>query len=205
MLPVEIPAQKPLVYLQSLTNPEVCFVSLPVFIVDSGFRLHLSDDERSILQLNGDGDPTIGVDVLCLALLMPSLGTVRVESECACRHQPAQFARCSVRFRGYRRRLLPAGGERPVGERVLVLRRRAGEAITIGGDIEVEIMEISRTRVKLGVRAPRAISVLRRETIQVAAENREASEFIGRHGVDSIDQIVSLLRKSSPETAGRER
>jgi flagellar assembly factor FliW len=78
MLPVEIPAQKPLVYLQSLTNPEVCFVSLPVFIVDSGFHLHLSDDERSILQLNGDGDPTIGVDVLCLALLMPSLGTVRV-------------------------------------------------------------------------------------------------------------------------------
>ena len=38
MLPVEIPAQKPLVYLQSLTNPEVCFVSLPVFIVDPGFR-----------------------------------------------------------------------------------------------------------------------------------------------------------------------
>jgi flagellar assembly factor FliW len=78
MLPVEIPAQKPLVYLQSLTNPGVCFVSLPVFVVDSGFHLRLSDDERSSLQLSGDGDPVIGVDVLCLALLMPSLGTVRV-------------------------------------------------------------------------------------------------------------------------------
>jgi flagellar assembly factor FliW len=78
MLPVEIPAQKPLVYLQSLTNPEICFVSLPVFIVDSGFRLHLSDEERSILQLSGDGDPAIGVDVLCLALLIASFGTVRV-------------------------------------------------------------------------------------------------------------------------------
>lgn len=78
MLPVEIPAQKPLVYLQSLTNPEICFVSLPVFVVDSGFRLHLSDEERAMLQLSGDGDPAIGADVLCLALLMPSLGTVRV-------------------------------------------------------------------------------------------------------------------------------
>jgi carbon storage regulator len=87
-----------------------------------------------------------------------------------------------------------------VGERVLVLRRRAGEAITIGGDVEVEIMEISRTRVKLGVRAPRTISVLRRETIQVAADNREASEFIERHGVDSIDHLLNLLRKSSPES-----
>ncbi len=82
---------------------------------------------------------------------------------------------------------------------MLVLRRRAGEAITIGGDVEVEIMEISRTRVKLGVRAPRAISVLRRETIQVAAENREASEFIGSHSADSIDQLLNLLRKPPPE------
>jgi flagellar assembly factor FliW len=78
MLPVEIPAQKPLVYLQSLANPDICFVSLPVFIVDSGFHLRLSDEERSLLQLTGDADPAIGVDVLCLALLMPSLGTVRV-------------------------------------------------------------------------------------------------------------------------------
>ena len=81
---------------------------------------------------------------------------------------------------------------------MLVLRRRAGEAITIGGDVEVEIMEISRTRVKLGVRAPRAVAVLRRETIPVAAENREASELIGRNGIDSIDQILHLLRKSLP-------
>ena len=41
---------------------------------------------------------------------------------------------------------------------MLVLRRRVGEAIAIGGDIEIEVIEISRTRVKLGVRAPRAIS-----------------------------------------------
>ncbi len=78
MLPVEIPAQKPLVYLQSLTHPEICFVSLPVFVVNSSFHLRLSDDERSILQLSAEGDPMIGVDVLCLALLMPSRGSVRV-------------------------------------------------------------------------------------------------------------------------------
>jgi hypothetical protein len=39
----------------------------------------------------------------------------------------------------------------------------------------------------------------------VAAENREASEFIGRHGVDSIDQILNLLRKSSPQSPEQER
>ena len=34
---------------------------------------------------------------------------------------------------------------------MLVLRRRVGETIAIGGGIEIEVMEISRTRVKLGV------------------------------------------------------
>ncbi len=70
MLPVEIPSQRPLVYLQSLTTPEVCFASLPVFVIDSGFRLDLSEDERAALELPEDGVPEIGVDVLCLALLI---------------------------------------------------------------------------------------------------------------------------------------
>ena len=48
---------------------------------------------------------------------------------------------------------------------MLVLRRRAGEAIVLGGDIEIEVMEISRTRVKLGVRAPRDVSVTRKEVV----------------------------------------
>lgn len=80
---------------------------------------------------------------------------------------------------------------------MLVLRRRAGEAIAIGGDIEVEVIEISRTRVKLGVRAPRAISVSRRETIPVAAENRQASEFIGGRGRECMEEILHMLKKFS--------
>jgi flagellar assembly factor FliW len=78
ILPVEIPSQRPLVYLHSVGNPEICFVSLPVFVIDPGFRLGLSDEERYALQLPDHGDPVIGVDVLCLALLVPSGRTVRV-------------------------------------------------------------------------------------------------------------------------------
>lgn len=59
-----------------------------------------------------------------------------------------------------------------------MLRRRPGESIAIGADIEIEVMEISRTRVKLGVRAPREIPVLRKETLAVAAENRQALELV---------------------------
>jgi flagellar assembly factor FliW len=71
MLPVEIPAQRPLVYLQSVERAEICFVALPVYVIDPAFQLHISDEERSLLELPENCDPVIGADVLCLALLMP--------------------------------------------------------------------------------------------------------------------------------------
>jgi carbon storage regulator len=84
---------------------------------------------------------------------------------------------------------------------MLVLRRRAGEAIVLGGDIEIEVIEISRTRVKLGVRAPREVSVTRREVIALAAENREASDLISRCGHKGVGDLIRLLRNVSNESS----
>jgi carbon storage regulator len=75
---------------------------------------------------------------------------------------------------------------------VLVLRRRLGETIAINGDIEIEVIEISRTRVKLGVTAPRDVSVLRKETITIAAENRKALELISG-GPEGMTETLRLL------------
>jgi carbon storage regulator len=73
-----------------------------------------------------------------------------------------------------------------------VLRRRLGETIAIGGDIEIEVIEISRTRVKLGVTAPRDVSVLRKEMLAVAAENRKALELISG-GVEGVNETLRLM------------
>src|ERR1700722_3204869 len=93
--------------------------------------------------------------------------------------------------------VFPAGRERSMGVAMLVLRRRVGEAIAIGSDIEIEVIEISRTRVKLGVRAPRSTPVVRRETVPIAAENRSASEFIGTRGLEELEEILRVVRKLS--------
>lgn len=77
MLPVEIPSQRPLVYLQSMANAEICFAALPVLVVDAGFQLHLSEDELAALDFSEASQPVIGEDVLCLALLIPSGDGVR--------------------------------------------------------------------------------------------------------------------------------
>lgn len=77
---------------------------------------------------------------------------------------------------------------------MLVLRRRVGEAITIGGDIEIEIIEISRTRVKLGVRAPQSVTVMRREALPVAEENRNASALLAALEPGDLDQVLRSIR-----------
>jgi carbon storage regulator CsrA len=83
-----------------------------------------------------------------------------------------------------------------------VLRRRVGEAIAIGGDIEIEVIEISRTRVKLGVRAPQTISVSRREAVTIAAENRSASELLDKRELRGLEEILRKVRRMSPGEGG---
>lgn len=79
MIPVEIPAQRPLVYLQSIEAPEVCFVCLPVLVIQPDFCLHLADEERGTLRITHEGPLELGVDVLCLALLSEAGGTVEAD------------------------------------------------------------------------------------------------------------------------------
>jgi carbon storage regulator len=63
---------------------------------------------------------------------------------------------------------------------MLVLTRRAGQALRIGGSIEVRVVRIEGDRVVLGVVAPREISVVRDELIaEVAAETRTAGDAAG--------------------------
>ena len=59
---------------------------------------------------------------------------------------------------------------------MLVMRRREGEAIVIGDEVEVRILSIDRTRVKIGIVAPRSIQVSAREMELVRQENRQAAE-----------------------------
>ena len=60
---------------------------------------------------------------------------------------------------------------------MLVLGRKLGQTILIGPDIQVTVLEMDGNEVKLGIEAPRSVSILRLEIIeQVKAENRRASQ-----------------------------
>lgn len=58
---------------------------------------------------------------------------------------------------------------------MLVLSRKAGETIWIGEDVEIFISEVKGDQVKIGIRAPRSIDVIRGELRQdVSTSNTEA-------------------------------
>jgi carbon storage regulator len=87
-----------------------------------------------------------------------------------------------------------------VGGRVLVVRRRIGEAIQIGDGIEIAIIEISPTRVRIGVTAPRDLLVTRKEMTAVAAENRRAAHLATTAGGDGLREILRMLRRTAART-----
>jgi carbon storage regulator len=59
---------------------------------------------------------------------------------------------------------------------MLVIRRRAGESILIAEDIEIEVLETGPTRVKLGIKAPKAVAVRRKEVRLTEEQNRAAAQ-----------------------------
>jgi carbon storage regulator len=60
---------------------------------------------------------------------------------------------------------------------MLILNRKLGESIIIDDKIEVTILEVQDGRVKLGIEAPKSISILRKEVYEEVVEaNRKSLE-----------------------------
>jgi len=68
-LAIEETALRPLVFLQSLSSPDLCFISLPVFVVDRTYSLSLRPSDLAAVGLPSDRQPAIGKDVLCLSIV----------------------------------------------------------------------------------------------------------------------------------------
>ncbi len=60
---------------------------------------------------------------------------------------------------------------------MLMMKRRAGESILIGDDIEIHLAHIGRTRVKIGIQAPRDVPVVAKEVKLVRDRNLAAAEL----------------------------
>ena len=66
---IELAEHAPLVFLQSLARPELCFLALPILVVDRSHQLDVSHEDLALLELDTARQPAIGAEVLVLALI----------------------------------------------------------------------------------------------------------------------------------------
>ena len=75
---------------------------------------------------------------------------------------------------------------------MLVLSRKINQSIMIGDEVEVIVVEVKGDQIKLGVKAPRSLSVHRAEVYQdIKNENKEAAA----NSPDSLADLTKLFNK----------
>ena len=75
---------------------------------------------------------------------------------------------------------------------MLVLARKLEEGIVIQDNIVITVLAIEGDRVKLGISAPRTISVLRQELVEAVGEQNRAA---ARHAPEIGGQHLATLRQ----------
>ncbi|ERM91770.1 carbon storage regulator [Caldanaerobacter subterraneus subsp. yonseiensis KB-1] len=72
---------------------------------------------------------------------------------------------------------------------MLILTRKIGQSIIIGEKVEVKIVSIEEGKVKLGITAPKEVTVLRKELIEVMDENIKAAS-VSKEAVKEIEKFI---------------
>lgn len=83
---------------------------------------------------------------------------------------------------------------------MLVIRRRAGESILVGDDVEIQILELSPTRVKLGIVAPRNVTILRSELKLTKEQNLAAAGGVTESGILALVRSLSRAGAERPKS-----
>lgn len=77
---------------------------------------------------------------------------------------------------------------------MLALSRKVNESIMLGNDIEVTILEIKGDQVKIGIKAPKNVSIFRKEIyVQIEEENKKAAEQTADR--ETIEKTLDTLLK----------
>jgi carbon storage regulator len=79
---------------------------------------------------------------------------------------------------------------------MLVLRRRAGESVFIGEDIEIEILAVTSQGAKIGIRAPRETVILRKELKVTGQQNEAAAQSLVKK---DFERALEKLRVATQE------
>ncbi len=76
---------------------------------------------------------------------------------------------------------------------MLVLSRKVEQSLNLGDDITITVLGIEGDRVKLGIEAPRSVTVLRQEIYQ---QVRNANHAAAAHAIGpSVHNVKAAIRR----------
>lgn len=88
---------------------------------------------------------------------------------------------------------------------MLVLARKVDESIVIGDSIVLTVLAIEGEQVKLGITAPRDVTILRQEVFQAVQDQVKIQELLAEESkTDSFEQLRKFLASES-ETGSEEQ
>lgn len=79
---------------------------------------------------------------------------------------------------------------------MLVLSRKKDEVIMVGDDIEITLVDIRGDQVKIGVSAPRSVSIHRKEIYDAIQQENKAAAQASKASVASLAE--ALRKKDLP-------
>ncbi len=74
---------------------------------------------------------------------------------------------------------------------MLVITRKSDEGITVGDNIEITVLEISKDRVKIGINAPKEVKVFRSELKTLRQTNEQSANASG----EAIQQLLNSRKE----------
>lgn len=85
---------------------------------------------------------------------------------------------------------------------MLILTRRVGENIVVGDDIVISVMEVRGDAVRIGIQAPRTVTVHREE---VYRELQQANRAAAQSGAVADDAVAAVARQAARDAAADDR
>jgi flagellar assembly factor FliW len=68
-VPIELQQHAPLIFLQSLSQPVLCFLAFPILVVDREYRLAITREDLAALELDPGRQPELSSEVAVLGIL----------------------------------------------------------------------------------------------------------------------------------------
>jgi len=73
---------------------------------------------------------------------------------------------------------------------MLALTRKVGESIIIGDNIELTVIAVTGDQIKLGIDAPRSVSIHRKEIYEQILKENKAAAASSNKGAEALKKLM---------------